>query len=271
MIHSRTITLEPTLFMLSALLLVVLFAPLAGATPISDGRFDVSEGYTTSQWVVFDKDKADAQLYTYRNAVTGDLSVALVQPSVYVDNTYGTNANGWGSGGHTFNDLLGSDKGVFKISDTNGNLLIDLTIDYIDKDGKDSSGNDIFASEAKFKAPKAPKGSPKPPKPTIDPSQFGTSLDYNFNTLGHVLTVDSPLADSNYNLLDPQYAGWIFESVYEFTIAATFLAGATDLVFDINAHNSPNKGMRATPIPGAVWLLGTGLFGLIGLRRRVAK
>ncbi|WP_207683794.1 VPLPA-CTERM sorting domain-containing protein [Desulfonema magnum] len=36
-------------------------------------------------------------------------------------------------------------------------------------------------------------------------------------------------------------------------------------------YNQGNVNVSAFPIPGAVWLLGSGLIGLAGIRRKVKK
>ncbi len=240
--------------------LALTIAPIAGASPIADGLYDAGEGYTSWKWVVYDKGDSDGKLYTYRDPVTGDLSVALVQSLVSTDNTYGTNAIGWGTKGHTFNNLLGSDEAEFVLRNSSGDKLVELKIDYISKVGTDIYGNPLYASELKMKTPKGY---------VVPAGTWGTSLEYNFNVLGYQLTQDSPLTNDNYDTLDPQYAGWVYDSVYEFTIAGSLLgSGWVDV--EVDAHNSPKKGMRATPIPAAVWLLGSGLFGLAALKRRKA-
>ncbi len=260
---------QQVIFIAGLMFLILAAAPSAGAAPISDGLFDQGEGYTAWKWVVYDKGESDGKLYTYRDPATGDLSVALVQSLVSADNTYGVNSIGWGDKGHKFKELLGSDEASFVIKNSSGKKILDLTIDYIEQVGTDFYGNPLYASMLKQGKKKKPKpGDPAPgPLPVLD--SFGTSLEYNFNVLGYQLTEDSPLTNENYDTLDPQYAGWIYESVYEFTIAGSLLgSGWVDV--EVDAHNSPKKGVRATPVPAAVWLLGSGLFGLAALKRRKA-
>jgi hypothetical protein len=60
----------------------------------------------------------------------GDIEATFVQG--YADNTYGTNASPlWGKQGHTFNDLLGSDKAEFQFTDSKGNVVLAFDVDYI--------------------------------------------------------------------------------------------------------------------------------------------
>ena len=62
----------------------------------------------------------------------GNYQVIFNQSLGIVDNTYGTNASsGWGSHGHTFNDLLGSDQADFQFTDAKGNVVLDFLADYV--------------------------------------------------------------------------------------------------------------------------------------------
>ena len=60
----------------------------------------------------------------------GDVKVIYLQSRGVVDNTYGTGAVGWQSG-HTFNNLLGSDKAEFVFYNGTGTKVLDIFMDYV--------------------------------------------------------------------------------------------------------------------------------------------
>ncbi|NQT00965.1 MAG: PEP-CTERM sorting domain-containing protein [Planctomycetes bacterium] len=200
--------------------------------------------------------------------------MALIQPLTLVDNSYGANAIGWGSAApsgknHKFKDLKGSDKARFSISDSAENVVFDFTLDYISTSEQAPSG---------FASPGAASGEGNVHSGSAgNLLAWGTSLDYNFNNLGYVLTKDSPATDEHYTE-NPDYPGWLFEVTYEFQIDGSLFAendfgGLTIPIL----HNSPNKAGKnkvypevdgVIPEPTTIVLvsIGTGLVGW--LRRR---
>lgn len=71
----------------------------------------------------------------------GDVKVIFRQSLNVVDNTYGTNASsGWGTKGHTFSNLTGSDKAEFAFTNRAGTKVLDATLDYISASSAFPSG-----------------------------------------------------------------------------------------------------------------------------------
>ena len=252
---------------------------LANITPIIDGRFDPSEGYTKGLLVTLevqgDKKSGNvpannSMLWLFSDPVTSDLFVNFTQPLTLIDNTYGNNAIGWGehvapSGkDHKFRSLKGSDKAQFTITDGAENVVFDFTMDYISDSDSAPSG---FASLCvTSKDGHVHSGS------ADNLLAWGTSLDYNFNTLGHVLTEDSPATDEDYTE-NPDFPGWVFEVTYEFQIDGNLFRdnGFGGLTIPI-VHNSPNKVAKnavfptVVPEPSTMGLLSLG--ALLSRRRK---
>lgn len=256
----------------------------AGAVPIVDGRFDPAEGYTSGSWVklslwdgkgtVVSAD--DGMLWTYRDSDNGDLYVNFVQPVTLIDNTYGDNSVGWvknvapSGKHHNFDDLLESDQAQFTILDGDDNVLLDFVFDYISRDKDRPSGygslgaagrdGEIIVGDESYLL------------------AWGTSLDYNFNDLGYVLTHDSPATDSDYTE-NPEYPGWLFEVSYEFKIGGGLFSQADFGEVEIPiVHHSPNKianGKINTSIDGEVpepaTIVLLGLASLVAAQGRRAK
>ncbi len=86
----------------AALLIIALLIPsTASAAPIVDGRFDPTEGYTTSWGLDFTVEGvptigSGGKLWLYEDVTSGDVTLLLSQPLTLVDNTYGENSIGWG-------------------------------------------------------------------------------------------------------------------------------------------------------------------------------
>lgn len=270
--------------MLFVAVVLVSLSTALHATPIVDGRFDPGEGYTLGRYVNIEVEGEkksgnipadDGVLWTYRDLSTGDLFASLTQPLTLVDNSYGDNSIGWGSSApsgknHNFKDLTGSDKAQFAITDADGNILLDFTMDYISESSSAPSG---YASlGVSGKDGKVNTGS------ASSILAWGTSLDYNLNTLGHVLTEDSPVADGDYVTADAAYFGWVFEVTYEFMVDGAIFQdnGFGELTIPV-VHDSPNKIGKnrvymeingTVPEPTTIALLGFGSLTLVGKRRK---
>jgi hypothetical protein len=260
---------------------------IAGATPIVDGRYCPAEGYSEGYWVhlTVEGGKAgdvaadDGALWLFQDPSTADLYVNFTQPLTLVDNTYGANTIGWGKGvapsgkNHNFDDLKGSDAARFKITDGQGSVVLDFIMDYISANSKAPSG---YASLG----PTGGDGQ------MITGSaqnllQWGTSLAYNFNTLGYVLTHNSPATDKNYTP-NPSYPGWEFAVTYEFRVAGGVFGGHGFGGLEIPlVHDSPNKIAKnqvyteingQIPEPATIVLLGAGCIVFVrGKRGRVKQ
>jgi len=177
---------------------------------------------------------------------TGNVFVGLSLPRTLVDNSYGTTAIGWGSSAasgkdHKFRDLVGSDKAQFVFADINGVTVLDVTLDYLDTDKKDS--------KPPYQADKTAKDFDVATGNPANILALSTSLFYNWETFGADYPAFfgkdkySPAADPDYG--NPALAGWVYDVTYEFEIAAAAFAGKSiDLTsgsFIEVVHASPNK------------------------------
>ncbi len=248
----------------------------AGAMPVIDGVLEWDEGYETGNWVYFTagKGKKETQLadrgklWTYREDYTGDLYVNLTLPVSLVDNVYGNDTKGWGRKNkrHRFRDLEKSDSARFTITNLSNKVVLDFTLDYLSRDKK----NKYSSSGAGGRDGKIHSGSADS---LLD---WGTSLDYNFNELGYVLTKNSPSA-KDLKSSSPKYSGWRNEVTYEFRIDGDILGNHA--LIDVGIpylHISPNKVGGNTvfatvgetiPEPATICLLGLGSLCLLRKRR----
>ena len=252
----------------------------ASAAPVVDGRFDPTEGYTDGWSLDFKVERVDekvggGELWVHQDPASGDVTVSFTQPVSLVDNSYGRNAIGWGkdtapSGkNHNFEDLVGSDKARFVFTDGRGEAVLDLTMDYI----SERPGGGYASLGASGRDGEVAMGS------ASSLLAWGTSLDYNFNTLGFELTDDSPATDEDYTP-NPQYAGWLFEVTYELRVAGDVFGQAGFGGVDIPiVHDSPNKIGKnkvypepggEVPEPASLSILALGVVALLG-RRRVRR
>ena len=174
----------------------------------------------------------------YRFRITFDPS--------FVDNTYGANAIGWGTRGHTFNDLVGSDHAQLSLFDGSKTLISAFNLDYISQDTSAACGYSclgvsggegaMLVGDAKYILAAT------------------TSLDRDLNGCGYCknaacngdCTVDSPATDTKYTP-NPLAPNWDDRVVYEVWVSADAFGsngfGGASITF---VHASPSKASSNT-------------------------
>ncbi|HTQ03085.1 MAG TPA: hypothetical protein VMI54_04485 [Polyangiaceae bacterium] len=199
----------------------------------------------------------------------------------FVDNTYGANASsGWGTstassqpaapgampapgmmpgmmagmmmppkrGGHTFDDLVGSDHVELLLADGSGNTVMDFDIDYISADSSSTCGYrtlGVTGAEGKVIQGDA-----------SDVLGAATSLDRNLNGCGYCYTTDSPATDDAYTP-NPATPAWDYRVVYEVWLALdAFGSAGFGQAYINDVHASPSKldsdtvTVEPAPCPG---------------------
>jgi len=195
--------------------------------------------------------------FTYSVNANGDLAIKYDQFPAPNDNSYGVNAVGWGTQGHKFNDLVGSDHAGFQIVDPSGVVRLSFNVDYISADATAPSG---------YRSLGVLGGDGKMLVGTSTGITATSSLANNLNNINipglfnasHVqqfgsvnLLINSPPTDAahaTYVISDPSLAGWDFHDTYYVTISAAKLAslGFDPLTWTVEPnldqlHNSPAK------------------------------
>lgn len=180
-----------------------------------------------------------AKSYWNANVNSQTVTIRVTFAKTFVDNTYGTNAIGW-SGGHTFNNLVGSDHLQWSIRDGNGVEKLAFKQDYISADATAPSGYSCLGYGGDGGTPTTGLAS--------DVLSFRTSLATNFNDYGYVLTTNSPATNATYSP-NATYPNWIYEVWYEVTVkASVFGAAGFGFVNVASVHASPSKTGNNTEI-----------------------
>ena len=259
-IHSSTGIKSRILKTLSTLAMVTAFGSTASAVVV-DGHFDSNEGYSNVQSLFFQLDNGtmvkDTGTLAWNVDGQGNVFIAFVQPLSINDNTYGVNSVGWTgkdgkAGTHTFGNLTGSDKAQFNLTNGAGESMI-FTLDYISQSSTAPSGYaSLGVSGGDGSVGSGKKGSSGPSEASV--LKWGSSLDYNLNTLGFkTFLTDSPATTPAHNpdgsidyskpYANPTNApGWVYNIEYEFEISASAFGpsgfGSVTVPF---AHDSPSK------------------------------
>ena len=150
----------------------------------------------------------------------------------FADNSYGDNAVGWADG-HTFDELVGSDHAELLLVDGNGDVAMELKVDYISESDTAPSG---YASGCVSDGGKVNEGD------EAHVIECSTSLDKNLNERGYSDYLEhSPATDEDYtpSMEAPE---WDYRIVYEVWVDVEAFGDAGFSGAFINqVHASPSK------------------------------
>ena len=175
----------------------------------------------------------------------------------FCDNTYGANAIGWPSPGHTLSDLINGDKIHMELYDANGTKKMDFDQDYFSTSGSTPSG---YKSSGVTGDGHLYSGS------SGDILSMRTSMDSNFNDKGYVLTTNSPSTNSSYTP-NATYPAWDYNVWYEIKVKQSAFGSAGFGYPEIPlVRCSPSKSgatdivLTSTPCPTGTLTLGDQVF-----------
>jgi hypothetical protein len=226
-LESLTGTLDVTLDALTA--------DSIGRFYLDDGSYDRIAKYGEAQYFWGTLGGVDQPLVKITHAVSSDaVDIEVVFSPYFVDNTYGANAIGWGTKGHTFKDLWHSDHVALGILNGAGDTVFSGKLDLIHGTTQTKSG---YACLGPFGGEGAIyKGN------ASDIISFGNSLDDNLNYFGYNLQTDSPKTDETY-IVNPDYPYWQYYVVYRLSIkGSAFGSTGFGKATMTSVHASPSKG-----------------------------
>ncbi|MBI3537664.1 MAG: hypothetical protein HY070_08925, partial [Chloroflexi bacterium] len=171
----------------------------------------------------------------------GTVTIFVKFSKNFVDNTYGTNAIGWGTKGHTFSDLTGSDHVQLALYNGNNSKSMEFKVDYISSSNTVPSGYKTLGVTGGDGGMLTGSAS--------DVTLVRTAMSENFNTYGYVLTSNSPATNFSYTP-NANYPNWIFDVWYEVTVKTTpFGASGFGKPVIASVHASPSKtGNNTEPV-----------------------
>lgn len=210
-----------------------------GKSTFTDGSFDRLSKYGEAQYFWGTLNGVDQPLVKIVHAVSADVTdIEVIFSPYFIDNTYGSNAIGWGKRGHTFKDLYESDHVALAISNSNGDTVFAGKLDLISSTSEVKSG---YACLGPFGGEgKVIKGN------SSDIVSFGNSLDDNLNYFGYNLQTNSPPTDSIYKV-NSQYPYWQYYVVYRLSIkSSAFGSSGYGKAVMSSVHASPSKDKNHT-------------------------